>query len=79
MKQVYIEVPLFIVIIFIAMVFMGESFNKPKMTFNHTKLNEVSLCTETKTCLVEARVLEISKAKRNPVTKIKSYLRQKLY
>lgn len=79
MKKAYIEVPLFIGIIFIAMVFMGASFNKPQLALNPTKLNEVQRCTDAKTCLVEARILEVSKTKRNPVNEFKSYLRQKLY
>ncbi|HHR6129128.1 MULTISPECIES: hypothetical protein [Providencia] len=79
MKKAYIEVPLFIGIIFFAMVFMGASFNKPQLALNPTKLNEVQRCTDAKTCLVETRILEVSKTKRNPVNEFKSYLRQKLY
>lgn len=80
MKQAYIEIPGFIVVILIAFMLLGENFNKSTVVnFVDLKATEIVSCTEVKKCISENKVLKERKNKPDPIKDIKDFLRQKIY
>lgn len=80
MKKAFYDVPIFIVVTLIALVFMGKNLNKaPSISLSNLTLNEVATCTDVSWCIQQARRLDERKNKINPLKKIKTFLRQKIY
>ncbi|MCL0000777.1 hypothetical protein MKT39_016740 [Providencia rettgeri] len=80
MKQVFYEVPLFIVAILFALIFMGKDFNNsPSVSLSTLTLNEVSTCVNVDSCISQVRITREGNKKLNPVKEIKAFLRHKIY
>ncbi|AWS51984.1 MULTISPECIES: hypothetical protein [Providencia] len=80
MKQVFYEVPLFIVAIVFALIFMGKDFNNsPSVNLSTLTLNEVSTCVNVDSCISQVRITREGNKKLNPVKEIKAFLRHKIY
>lgn len=80
MKQAFYEVPLFIVAIALAFIFMGKDFNNsPSVSLSTLALNEVSTCVNVDNCISQVRTTREGNKKLNPVKEIKAFLRYKIY
>ncbi|WP_369310819.1 hypothetical protein [Providencia rettgeri] len=80
MKQAFYEVPIFIVVILIALIMMGKDFNKTSsIHFSGISINEISTCTDVNKCISQARLSDERKNKLSPLKEIKTFLRQKIY
>lgn len=80
MKQAFYEVPIFIVVILIALIIMGKDFNKTSgIHFSNITINEVATCTDVNKCISQARISDERKNKLSPLKEIKAFLRQKIY
>lgn len=80
MKQVFYEVPLFIVAIVFALIFMGKDFNNSSsVSLSTLTLNEVSTCVNVDSCISQVRITREGNKKLNPVKEIKAFLRHKIY
>ncbi|GAB1439425.1 hypothetical protein MASR2M36_21970 [Providencia sp.] len=80
MKKAFYEVPIFIVLLLIALVFMGKNFNKsPSISLSNLTLNEIATCTDVSRCVQHVRVPDEKKNRMTPLKEIKTFLRQKIY
>ena len=80
MKQAFYEIPIFIAVILIALMFMGKDFNKaPVIHLPSLTINEISTCTDVDKCISQARLPVERKTKLSPLKEIKSFIRQKIY
>lgn len=79
MKKAFIEVPLFFMIIFIAVTLMGTNLSKPQIKIGNLTFNEMSICTDTNKCQLNDHVLVSNNDGINLVKEIRSFLRKKLY
>lgn len=80
MKKAFYEVPIFIVLLLIALVFMGKNFNKsPSISLSNFTLNEIATCTDVSRCVQQVRVPDEKKNRLTPLKEIKTFLRQKIY
>ncbi len=80
MKHAFYEVPLFIVAIALALIFIGKDFNNTStVSLSPLKLNEISTCANITNCISQIRTTNEENEKLNPVKQIKTFLRHKIY
>ncbi|MEX0422145.1 hypothetical protein KDV38_00110 [Providencia rettgeri] len=80
MKKAFYEVPVFIVVILIALAFIGKNFNKgPSISLSNFTLNEIATCTDISRCIQQASVPDKRKNKSASMKEIKNFLRQQIY
>ncbi|MDI7238393.1 hypothetical protein QML68_01595 [Providencia huaxiensis] len=79
MKQAFYEVPLFIVAIALALIFIGKDFNnRPVVSLSTITLNEIPTCVDVNNCISQVRATNAKNKKLNPVKEIKAFLRHKI-
>ncbi len=80
MKYIFIEVPIYAIVIFIALMFIGKNFSKTHHTnFYNVKVSEVRTCIGVDKCIPNVHISLDRKNTFSPIKKIKVFIRQKIY
>lgn len=80
MKQIYIGVSIFVMIVFIVLILMVKKpTNLPYTHFSRLILNEIPTCIDINKCISETRLSQVTKNKTRPIKEIKTFLRQKAF
>lgn len=79
MKKAFIEVPLFFVIIFIAVILMGENFKKSTNKISLINSDKTSNCMDTKNCPFNNLKITENRKEQYSLKSIKSHIRKFVY
>ena len=80
MKYTFIEVPIYVIIIFIALTIIGKNFSKTyHLNFYNVRISDVRTCIGIDKCILDAHISLDEKNTFSPIKKIKVFIRQKIY
>lgn len=80
MKLKLIELPIFVMTIFIALVLVGKNVDHTSRTsLSMLSLKELSTCKSNKSCIVTEGIANEIKSNLNPLKEIKTFIRKKMY
>ncbi|EMI5492755.1 hypothetical protein REJ26_003935 [Providencia stuartii] len=80
MKLKLIEIPIFVMVISIALVLVGKNIeHTSKTSLSMLSLKEINTCKREKQCITTGKITGGIKSDLNPIKEIRTFIRKKIY